>query len=148
LKSSGGIVPFVKAVGTNPGEARTGRALKRKKSQGGESTARVRRGESRNPADRWILEKLREGLNLRRRRKDQSHRGSAFGVCEVRVSYSLKSRVAISRFNRSRRLRQGQVARDPGESGFGTSAFSESKGPRRNSETPSCDGSHRDSVEH
>jgi hypothetical protein len=40
------------------------------------------------------------------------------------------------------------VARDPEESGLGTSAFSRSKGARRNSEAPSCDGSHGDCVEY
>jgi hypothetical protein len=40
------------------------------------------------------------------------------------------------------------VARDPVESGLGTSAFSKSKGSRRNSEVPSCDGSHGDRVEY
>jgi hypothetical protein len=39
---------------------------------------------------------------------------------------------------------EGQVARDPVESGLGTSAFSKSKETRRNSEVPSCDGSHGD----
>jgi hypothetical protein len=39
------------------------------------------------------------------------------------------------------------VARDPEESGFGTSVFSKSKGARRNSEAPSCDGSHGDGAE-
>jgi hypothetical protein len=39
------------------------------------------------------------------------------------------------------------VARDPKESGFDTSVFSKSKGARRNSESPSCDGSHGDGAE-
>jgi hypothetical protein len=39
------------------------------------------------------------------------------------------------------------VARDPEESGLGTSVFSKSKGARRNSEAPSCDGSHGDGAE-
>jgi hypothetical protein len=39
------------------------------------------------------------------------------------------------------------VARDPEESRFGTSVFSKSKGTQRNSETPSCDGSHEDRAE-
>jgi hypothetical protein len=37
----------------------------------------------------------------------------------------------ISRLNRDRRLERGQVARDPAESGFGTSAFSTLEGARR-----------------
>jgi hypothetical protein len=39
------------------------------------------------------------------------------------------------------------VARDPKESGLGTSVFSKSKGARRNNEAPSCDGSHGDGAE-
>jgi hypothetical protein len=40
------------------------------------------------------------------------------------------------------------VARDPEESGLDTSAFSKSKGERRDSEVPSCDGSHGDCMEY
>jgi hypothetical protein len=69
------------------------------------------------------------------------------GLASARVACTSKSRVAIPRFNRSRRSSEGQVARDPEESGLGTSAFSKSKGARRNSEVPSCDGSHGDGVE-
>jgi hypothetical protein len=39
------------------------------------------------------------------------------------------------------------VARDPEESGLDTSAFSKSKGARRNCEAASCDGSHGDGAE-
>jgi hypothetical protein len=40
------------------------------------------------------------------------------------------------------------VARDPEESGLGTSAYSRSKGTWRNGEAASCDGSHGDGVEY
>jgi hypothetical protein len=60
----------------------------------------------------------------------------------------LKSRVAISRFSQSHRSSEGQAARDLGESGLGTSAFSKLKGVWKNSEAPSCDGSHGDGAEH
>jgi hypothetical protein len=40
------------------------------------------------------------------------------------------------------------VARDPEDSGLGTSAFSKSKGARRKREVASCDGTHGDCVEY
>jgi hypothetical protein len=54
----------------------------------------------------------------------------------------------ISRLKRDRRFECGQVARDPVESGFGTSAVSALKGARRNRESASRDGSHGDCVEY
>jgi hypothetical protein len=57
--SSGEIIPS-RNMGTDPGKVRIGRALKQRNLQGEESTVRIRRRESRNPADPWILEKLRE----------------------------------------------------------------------------------------
>jgi hypothetical protein len=39
----------VNTVGTDPGKVRTGRALKQKNLQGGESTVRVRRGNREIP---------------------------------------------------------------------------------------------------
>jgi hypothetical protein len=39
------------------------------------------------------------------------------------------------------------VARDPEESGLGTSAFAKLKEARENSEVPSCEGSHGDGAE-
>jgi hypothetical protein len=69
------------------------------------------------------------------------------GLASARNTCTSKSRIAIPRFNRSRQSLEGQVARDPEDSGLGTSAFSKSKGARRNSEVPSCDGSHGDGAE-
>jgi hypothetical protein len=52
-------------------------------------------------------------------------RRSAFG--EARVPYPLKSRVAISRFNKNCRSEKGQVARDPRRSGIRCLGFSTPK---------------------
>jgi hypothetical protein len=43
---------------------------------------------------------------------------------------------------------EGQVAQDPQDSGLGISAFAKLKGARRNSESASCEGSHRNCVEY
>jgi hypothetical protein len=72
----------VNTVGTDPGEGSNRKELwSREISQGGESTDRVRRGESRNPADRQICGEAAGKLTLRRR-KDQSPSG--FGIRGLR----------------------------------------------------------------
>jgi hypothetical protein len=62
-------------------------------------------GDMRNPADRWITDKLRGDLVLWRRRQEPapSHIGIS-RLASARVACTSKSRVAISRFNRSRQL--------------------------------------------
>ena len=141
--SSGGIVPFMKAVGIDPGEARTWRSFgvekfSRRRINGQGSQDKF--AKSRWPLDRG---KVARGLILRRRRegpKPIGIRSSAF--VGVRVSCSLKSWFAISRSRWNRWSYRGHVARDSRESGFGTSRFLVSKELQRNRETPSCEGSH------
>jgi hypothetical protein len=48
----------VKTLGTDPGGARIERSFGAGDLQEEESTDRIRGGESRNPGDRWIMEKL------------------------------------------------------------------------------------------
>jgi hypothetical protein len=70
------------------------------------------------------------------------------GLVSARNTCTSKSRIAIPRFNRSRQSLEGQVARDPEDSGLGTSAFVKSRGARRSREAASCDGSHGVCVEY
>jgi hypothetical protein len=112
---------------------RMGEALERRIPQEEENQRTGSRGESRNPADRWIVEKLR-GVNPLAQEVRPSPSGFGDSAFDEASACSLKSRVAISRVIRDRRSERGQVARDPGESGLGTSAFSELKGPWRKSE--------------
>jgi hypothetical protein len=79
VTSSGGIVPFVNAVGVDPGEVRTGQSFgaeesPRRRIDGQDSQGRFAR--SREPSD---LRKAERGLALECRRT-KAHRGSAFGV--------------------------------------------------------------------
>jgi hypothetical protein len=100
---------------------------------------------SRRPSDRG---EVARGLTRRRSEESVRHRVSAYRGWRVQELYACrKLRVTIPRFNRSRQSSEGQVARDPEESGLGTSALSKSKGARRNSEIASCDGPHRNSAE-
>jgi hypothetical protein len=57
------------------------------------------------------------------------------GLASASIACTMRSRVVISRLKRDRRFECGQVARDPAESGFGTSAVSTLKGARRNRES-------------
>jgi hypothetical protein len=70
------------------------------------------------------------------------------GLASARSTCTSKSRMAILRFNRSHQSLEGQVARDPEDSGLGTSVFAKSKGARINRKAASCDGSHGDCVEY
>jgi hypothetical protein len=78
--SSGGIVSVVNIVGIDPGEVPNRADLGTEGSpKEGELTAKVRRRGSRNPADRWIVEKL-WGSQPVGAGRIKAHRGSGFGV--------------------------------------------------------------------
>jgi hypothetical protein len=111
--SSGGIVPFVNTVGTDPGEVRTGRSFEAEESLKEENQrSGLRRGKSaksRRPSD---LGEAARGLVLRRRKGTKGHRDSVFGVCGgksfafVEIANRFLDLIAISRsLNRSRRFR-------------------------------------------
>jgi hypothetical protein len=69
------------------------------------------------------------------------------GLASASVTCTWISRVVIPRSDWNRPSLEGQVARDPEGSGFGTSATSKSKGAQRDREVPSCDGTHGSCVE-
>jgi hypothetical protein len=69
------------------------------------------------------------------------------GLASARNTCTSKSRGTISRSNRSRLSLEGQVARDPEDSGLDTSTIARAKGVRGNREITSREGSHGGRVE-